>query len=226
MKVKRKLKSAFVQSFRGMTLSIITVIGLSPLAIAVPAKVSLHSPGQSVERQPQKLAQFSDTGPSERSQLLQQANALFNEGDLAGAEDNLRKFIKQFPEDAFGHFQLGNVLFRQKKPEEAISSYQEAIRLQPKYALAHNAMGMVYASQSRWEEAISEYKKALEINSNYGEALTNFALAMWQTNKKDEALSSLEKALNIFKEQNRGEKVNQVERILKEIKTADDPGVS
>ena len=226
MKVKRKLKSAFVQSFSGMTLSIITVMGISPLVSAVPAKVSLHSSEQSVERQPQKLAQFSDTGPSERSQLLQQANALFNQGDLTGAEENLRKFIKQFPEDGFGHFQLGNVLFRQKKPEEAISSYQEAIRLQPKYALAYNAIGMVYASQSRWEDAMTEYKKALEINPKYGEALTNFALVLWQTNKKDEALSSLEKALNIFKAQNRGEKVNQVERILREIKTADDPGVS
>ena len=78
MKVKRKLKSAFVQSFSGMTLSIITVIGLSPLALAVPAKVSLHSPGQSVERQPQKIAQFSGTDTPERSQLLQEANALYN----------------------------------------------------------------------------------------------------------------------------------------------------
>ncbi len=226
MKVKRKLKSAFVQSFSGMTLSIITVMGISPLVLAVPAKVSLDSSEQYPQRQPQKLAQFSDTGSSQRSQMLQQANSLFNQGDLTGAEENFRKFVKQFPDDAFGHFQLGNVLFRQKKPQEAISSYQEAIRLQPKYALAHNAMGMVYASQSRWEEAISEYKKALEINPNYGEGLTNFALALWQTNKKDEALSSLEKALNIFKEQNRGEKVNQVERILREIKTADDPSVS
>ncbi|MGJ5634101.1 tetratricopeptide repeat protein [Nostoc sp. CALU 1950] len=226
MKVKHKPKSAFVQFFSGMMLSIITVVGLSPLVLAVPGKVSLHTPEQDAQRQPQKLAQFSDTGPSERSQLLQQANALLNQGDLTGAEENLRKLIKQFPKDTFGHFQLGNVLFRQKKPEEAISAYQEAIRLQPKYALAHNAIGMVYASQSRWEEAIAEYRKALDINPNYAEGLTNFALALWQTNKKDEALSSLEKALNIFKEQNRGEKVNQVERILKEIKTADDPGIS
>ncbi|MEH2349020.1 MAG: tetratricopeptide repeat protein [Nostoc sp.] len=225
MKVKRKLKSAFVQSFSGITLSAIAVIGLSPLALAASGKVYLHSPEPDVQRQPQKLAQ-SGTGSPERSQLLQQANALFNQGDLTGAEENLRKFIKKFPDDAFGHFQLGNVLFRQKKPDEAISSYQEAIRLQSKYALAYNAIGMVYASQSRWEEAMTEYKKALGINPNYGEALTNFALVLWQTNKKDEALSSLEKALNIFKAQNRGEKVNQVERLLKEIKTADDPSVS
>lgn len=230
MKLKHKSKSAFVQSFSGMTLSIITVIGLSPLVLAVPAKVSLHSPEQYAQRQPQKLAQAPGTGSSEgsseRSQMMQQANASFNQGDLTGAEENLRKLIKKFPDDAFGRFQLGNVLFRQKKSEEAISSYREAIRIQPKYALAYNAIGIVYASQSRWEEAITEYKKALEINPNYGEGLTNFALALWQTNKKDEALSSLQKALNIFKAQNRGEKVNQVERILREIKTGDEPSVS
>ncbi|MEH2283782.1 MAG: tetratricopeptide repeat protein [Nostoc sp.] len=226
MKLKSKPKSAFVQPFSCMMLSIITVMGISPLVLAVPGQVSLHSPEHSAQRQPQKIAQASGTDTPERSQILQQVNALYNQGDFKGAEENLRKFIKKFPEDAFGHFQLGNALFQQKKPEDAISSYREAIRLQPKYALAYNAIGMAYASQSRWQEAITEYKKALEINPNYGEALTNFALAMWQTNKKDEALSSLEKALNIFKAQNRGEKVNQVERILKEIKTADDPGVS
>ncbi|MHC5734612.1 tetratricopeptide repeat protein [Nostoc sp.] len=226
MKVKRKPKSAFVQPISCMMLSIITVMGISPLVLAVPGQVSLHSLGESAQKQPQKIAQASGTDAPERSQLLQQANVLFSQGDLTGAEENLRKLIKKFPEDAFGHFQLGNVLFRQKKPEDAISSYREAIRFQPKYALAYNAIGIVYASQSRWEEAITEYKKALEINPNYGEGLTNFALALWQTNKKDEALSSLEKALNIFKAQNRGEKVNQVERILKEIKTADEPGVS
>jgi tetratricopeptide (TPR) repeat protein len=226
MKLNSKPKSAFVQPISCMMLSMIAVMGISPLVLAVPARVSLHPPEHDAQKQPQKIAQFSDTDSPERSQLIQQANTLYNQGDFKGAEENLRKFIKKFPEDAFGHFQLGNVLFQQKKSEEAIGVYQEAIRLKPKYALAFNAIGMVYASQSRWEEAITEYKKALEINPNYGEALTNFALVMWQTNKKDEALSSLEKALKIFKEQNRGEKANQVERILREIKTAEDPGVS
>ena len=225
MKLKKQYKSVFVQPLSCMMLSIITAIGISSSVLAVTG-ISLHSPEQDAHRQPQKIAQASGTDTPERSQLLQQANGLFSQGDLTGAEENLRKLIKKFPQDAFGHFQLGNVLFRQKKPEDAISSYREAIRLRPKYALAYNAIGIVYASQSRWEEAITEYKKALEINPNYGEGLTNFAIALWQTNKKDEALSSLEKALNIFKEQNRVEKVNQVERLLKEIKTADEPGVS
>ncbi|MBD2676965.1 MULTISPECIES: tetratricopeptide repeat protein [Nostoc] len=222
MKLNSKLKSAFVQPFSCIALSTIAAIGLSPSVLAV----SLHSPQQYTQRQVEKLAQFSDQGPSERSQILQQANALYNQGDMKGAEENLRKLIKQFPKDAFGHFQLGNVLFRQKKSEEAISAYREAIRLQSKYALAYNAIGMVYASENRWQEAITEYQKALEINPNYAEAMTNFALAMWQTNKQDEAISYLEKALNIFKEQNRKEKVNQVQKILEEIKKTDDPSIS
>ena len=225
MKLKKQYKSVLVQPLSCMTLSIITAIGISSSVLAVTG-ISLHSPEHSAQRQPQKIAQSSGTDTPERSQLIQQANALYNQGNFKGAEENLRKFIKKYPEDAFGRFQLGNVLFQQKKPEEAISAYREAIRIRSKYALAYNAIGMVYASQSRWEEAITEYKKALEINPNYGEALTNFALALWQTNKKDEALSSLEKALKIFKEQNRVEKANQVERILREIKTADDPSVS
>ncbi|WP_392531967.1 tetratricopeptide repeat protein [Nostoc sp. C117] len=226
MKLNSKLKLGFVQSISCMIMSIITPISLSPSVLAVSGKVSLHTPEQDTERQRQKIAQFSETDPPERSQLLQQANALLNQGDLTGAEGNLRKFIKKFPEDAFGHFQLGNVLFGQKKPDEAIKAYREAIRLQSKYALAYNAIGVVYASENRWQEAITEYQKALDINPNYAEALTNFALAMWQTNKPDEAVSSLEKALNIFQQQNRNEKVNQVKRILEEIKKSDDPSVS
>ncbi|MDZ8109260.1 MAG: tetratricopeptide repeat protein [Nostoc sp. DedQUE12a] len=226
MKLKKQFKSAFVQPLICIALSTIAAISLSPSVLAVSGKVSSPLPQKHTHRQTQKLAQFSDQGPSERSQILQQANALYNQGDMKGAEENLRKLIKQFPKDAFGHFQLGNVLFRQKKSDEAISAYREAIRLQSKYALAYNAIGMVYASESRWQEAITEYQKALEINPNYAEAMTNFALAMWQTNKQDEAISYLEKALNIFKEQKRNEKVNQVQKILEEIKKSDDPSIS
>ncbi|WP_103126588.1 tetratricopeptide repeat protein [Nostoc cycadae] len=209
-----------------MILTLIAAIGGSPLVLALPPKVALQGNAQITEKQPVKLAQLQDDNNSERSQLVQQANALYNQGDLTGAEKVLRRLNKKYPEDAFGHFQLGNVLLRQKQPEAAISSYQEAIRLKPKYALAYNALGVVYATQDRWDDAISQYRKALEINSNYGEAMTNLGQALWQVNKKDEAVASLEKALNIFKTQSRNDKVYQIQQMLKQIRTADDPSVS
>jgi tetratricopeptide (TPR) repeat protein len=219
-------RTVFVQPLSWVTLSIMTAIGISPLVLAVPAKVSWYSPQQLAKTQPQKLAQFSQTNQPERSQLLQQAQTLYEQENWTGAEENLRKYTKKFPQDAFGHFQLGNVLVRQGKSEAAISSYQEAIRFQSKYALAYNAIGAVYASQNRWEEAITEYQKALEINPDYGDALANLGEALWQTNKPDEAKASLEKALNVFKAQSRNQKVYQVERMLQQMKSSDDPGVS
>jgi tetratricopeptide (TPR) repeat protein len=206
-------------------LSLIAAIGSSPLALAVPTTVALHSPAQIADKQPQKLAQSSDNNP-ERLRLVQQANALYNERDFKGAETSLRQLIKKYPKDAFGHFQLGNVLLRQKQPEAAIQSYQEAIRLKPKYALAYNAMGVVYATQDRWNEAIAEYRKALEINPDYAEAMTNLGQALWQVNQRDEAVASLEKALNIFKTQSRNDRVYQIEQMLRQIRNIDDPSVS
>jgi tetratricopeptide (TPR) repeat protein len=236
MKLDKQVKTVFVQPLSYLTLCMITTIVISPSVLAVTAQNSLHSPKQSAERltphpnlnsTEQKMAQIQeDSVLKERSQFIQQANALYSQGDFKGAEESLRKFLKRFPEDSFGHFQLGNVLFRQNRLEEAITSYQEAIRLKPKYALAYNAIGIVYASESRWDEAMSEYRKALEINSDYADALTNLALALWQTNKRDEALASLKKAINIFKAQNRNEKAYQVEQILQKIQNSDSPGVS
>jgi tetratricopeptide (TPR) repeat protein len=229
MKQRSKMESRFVQTLSCLALSVITSTGVLPAVLAQeasPSKLACEATLSNAEQKPrqkqaQKVAQFADP-QQERSQLIQQANALFSQGDLQGAEENLCKFLKRYSDDAFGHFQLGNVFFRGKKYEAAISAYREAIRLRPQYAVAYNAAGMVFASQNRWSDAIAEYQKALEINRNYGDALANLALAFWQTNKKDEALASLEKAIGIFKQQNRNEKANQVEQLLQKIKNSDD----
>lgn len=239
MKLKSQLKSVFIQPLSCITLSVITTIFISPSVLAVSPQVFGNSSDkftyqpdynsitkQQAQEQTQKITQLSDTEQTDRSQLIQQANGLYNEGNLKAAEESFRKFLKKYPEDAFGHFQLGNILFEQKKSEEAISAYQEAIRLKPQYALAYNAIGIAYASQSHWEDAIAQYQKALEINPSYGDALTNFALALWQTNKRDQAVSSLEKALAIFKSQNRNQKAQQVEQILQQIKNSNNPPLS
>jgi tetratricopeptide (TPR) repeat protein len=173
-----------------------------------------------------KLVQIVDRDEQERSRLIQEANVSYSQGNFTAAEENLRKLIKKFPKDAFGHYQLGNVLYQQGKAEAAIGEYKEAIRLKSSYALAHNAMGNALASQSRWEEAIVEYQKALQINPEYADALASLGQALWQQGNRDEALASLEKALNIFKAQNRPDRANRVEQLLRQMKAADDPSVS
>ncbi|CEJ45830.1 Adenylate cyclase (Uncharacterized p rotein) [Umezakia ovalisporum] len=214
------IKSIFVS-----TLSIITTMTISPSVLGHSEKVALNSPAP-VNGGIQKLAQLDDQPEQERWQLMQQAKNLLNQGDLTGAEENLRKLIKKFPRYAFGHFELGNVLFQQDKLEDAINAYGEAIRLNANHALAYNGIGLVYASQGRWTEAITAYQKALDINPNYGDALANSALAFLQNNQQSEGIASLRKALNVFRAQGKNERVFEIEKILQQIKNADDPGIS
>lgn len=176
--------------------------------------------------QPQRLAQSVDNEVPEQAKLTEAANNLLNQGDLSGAEVGLRKLIKKYPDDTFGHYQLGNVLFRQGKKEDAIKEYQQAIRLDSKYAIAYNAVGQVMASQERWDDAINEYKKALKINSEYGEALTNMALSFLGKGNTQEAIASLEKAQKVFNAQGRAERARRVEQILREIKAGKTPTIS
>jgi tetratricopeptide (TPR) repeat protein len=232
MKSNTQQQTGFVTAFNWISLSIIT-LGL-PITVEaqeqslvkLACQTALNTSEQKPQaKQVQKLAQFADTS-QERSQLIQQANNLYNQRDFQGAAKTLCQLLKKSPQDTFVNFQLGNVFARLNQPEAAISAYREAIRRNSKYALAYNGIGVVYASQSRWEDAIAEYKKALEINPNYGEALVNYGQALWQINQKEQARASLEKALSIFKSQNRNERVYQVEQILQQIKTLDNPGIS
>lgn len=172
------------------------------------------------------LAQIGDRDDQERSRLIQEANVLYGQGNFAAAEENLRKLIKKFPKDAFAHYQLGNILYQQEKAEEAIGEYKQAIRFNSSYALAHNAMGIALASQTRWEEAIAEFQKALKINPEYADALASLGQVLWQKGNRNEALTSVNKALNIFKAQNRPDKVYQVQQLLQKMKTTEDPSVS
>jgi tetratricopeptide (TPR) repeat protein len=222
MKPKDSFQPRLAQAACYLTLGILIVTNTSEFVFA-----QVRNPTKQ-HTQEQILAQFSDANSEqqERSQLIRTANTLLNQGDLAGAEENLRKLMKKYPKDAFGYYQLGNVLFRQERKAEAIKQYQEAIRLDSKYALAHNGIGLVFASQEQWEEAIAEYNKALAINPNYGDALTNLAQAFWEVGKREEAIASLEKALNAFKAQNKPQKVERIQEILRKLKPNDDPSVS
>ncbi len=221
MKLKSQSQSVLVMPFRCLTLGIFGVYFASSSVLAgttFSSKLPLSS-GMVV-------AQLSEREQAERTQLIQTVNSQMNEGNLNGAEENLRQLVKKFPKDAFGHYQLGNLFLRQEKAEDAINSFQEATRLNPRYALAYNGMGVGYASQEKWDDAITQFRKALEINPEYGDALMFLGQVLMQVNKRDEGIASLNKALNIFKQQNRNERVKRIEEMLRKIKQSDDPSVS
>ncbi|MEA5571356.1 tetratricopeptide repeat protein [Calothrix sp. UHCC 0171] len=221
MQIKSQSKSVFTTHFYYLTLGILSVCLASSSVSAISTFSNQTTPSSGI-----LISQLSESEQSERTQLIQTANSQMQSGNLTGAEENLRQLVKKFPKDAFGHYQLGNVLLRQEKPENAIASFQEATRLNPRYALAYNGMGISYASQEKWDDAITQFRKALEINPEYGDALMFLGQVLLQVNKRDEGVASLNKALNIFKQQNRNERVKRIENILRKLKPTDDPSIS
>lgn len=202
-----------------MKLKSLIISGFVPFYCVLPTIVTVMAPSQ-------VLAQFSEREKAERAELIQKANSLLGQRNFTGAELALRQLVKKFPKDAFAHFQLGNALYLQEKPEDALVSFTEAVRLNPRYALAYNGLGLVYANQERWDDALAQFRKALEINPQYGDALMYMGQVQLQLNKRDEAVALLNKALSIFKSQNRNDRVNRIEGLLKKIKQSDDPSVS
>ncbi|GJD22286.1 TPR repeat-containing protein [Rivularia sp. IAM M-261] len=202
-----------------MKLKSLIISALVPFYCVLPTIVTVMAPSQ-------VLAQFSEREKAERTELIQKANSLLGQRDFTGAEETLRQLVKKFPKDAFAHFQLGNALYLQEKSDSALVSFTEAVKLNPRYALAYNGIGLVYANQERWDDALAQFRKALEINPQYGDALMYMGQVQLQLNKRDEAVALLNKALNIFKSQNRNDRVNRIEGLLRKIKQSDDPSVS
>ena len=154
-----------------------------------------------------------------RPVFLQQANQMADSGQLVAAEDAFGKLAILYPDDALVQYKLGEVQYRQGKPEAAILAYQTAIQKNANYAVAYNGIGQALASQQRFDEAIAAYEKALAINPNYADALMNFGYVLWKQGKASEAGSKLEAAKAIFQQQGRSARVQQIEKLLQEIRT-------
>jgi len=220
MKLKSIKLSAFVNSVTGICLGVITGTAMSLSVQAQTNSVDEYNPTEIIQQKQPSPQEF------ERSQLIRQANEFFAQEKFAEAQNNLRRLMKMFPDDPYPHYQLGNILLRQGQPEAAIAAYQEAIRRNSRHALARNGIGVARASQGLWDEAISEYQQALKINSNYGDALANLGEALIRKGKKQEGIASLEKAKKVYQQQDRPEKVKQVEEFLQKLNQEDSTTVS
>lgn len=231
-----QFQSPLIQRFTGLTLGILTGIGMSQTVLAqttLPNDVQqeieeiqreTEENRQEVERgqweaeQQQREAQTRQQYAKELQRLAQEWSDLLDSPDnFTQAEVAFRKLSEMRP-GAREYYQLGNSLYQQGKVEAAVILHQQAIRLNPRHALAHNAIGVARANQGRWEEAIAEYEQALLINDNYTEALKNIGRALLQQGRREEAIAYLEKARNLFKEQNIQDEVARVERLLQQAR--------
>ncbi len=125
------------------------------------------------------------------------ASAMAASGDVPGAVEMLREWIRLKPDDARAHSDLGLLLQYQGRLSEAISELHEAIRLKPDDAGAHSGLGSLLRDQGKLDEAISEINKAIRLVPQQARFHDSLAWILHSQGKVGEAISEFREAIRL-----------------------------
>jgi superkiller protein 3 len=81
-------------------------------------------------------------------------NALFQEGQVEAAIDQLQEAVKISPYLLTANFNLGNAFLQQQRLDDAIAQYRKVIELDPNFAEALSNLGLALAQNGQLGEAI------------------------------------------------------------------------
>jgi len=104
--------------------------------------------------------------PQDQSALLQQAQALLVQGNLAAAEAIYRQLLGAGVEDASLLSNLAVICWQRDQHDEMERLLRHALRLQPRNASAHYNLALVLAQRGAGSEAIHHYRQALPLASS------------------------------------------------------------
>lgn len=131
--------------------------------------------------------------------LLEEAAALYSQGDYREAEAVIKKALGQTfvrYDQAEAYAILGNIYNQLDYMQDAIEAYQKSLELNPDSSRYWTNLGVAYRLTAQYDKAESCYKKALELDPNYPELYTSLgALHLTHTMRFTEAITYLEKAI-------------------------------
>ena len=133
-------------------------------------------------------------------------NALFNSRKLIimkflaskkylDAEAAARRFIENYPENAFGWKLAGVVSFYLARYQDAQDMLLRAIYLDGKDPESLSTLGNVLRYKGAIKEALECYERSLGVDENHSPALNGKGLCLMDFDRAEEALNCLEKAL-------------------------------
>lgn len=133
--------------------------------------------------------------------------ALRQEGDLKGAEEELRQAIKLDDNLSFAHSNLSVVLLDAGKKDEALTEAKKAVIFNDKQPVFRVVLGNALLDTGDAKAAMVEYRAALLIQPDYENALYHLGRALIQDNRKSEAEMVLTQALSLDESDERVEKL-------------------
>ncbi len=128
-------------------------------------------------------------------ELFDQAIALHQGGNLAGAERLYQQALLMEPNSFAPRHMLGVIRFQQGRGSEAIDLIMGALKLNPQVAAAWINLGHVQAASGRTEEAVASYRKALVLAPGNTAVLNALAAQLSRLGRQNEVLDALDRLL-------------------------------
>ena len=121
---------------------------------------------------------------------LQDASALFKQGNNAQALDKVNSYLAAHPKDAKARFLLGLIYTEQNKSAEAIKVFTSLTEDYPELPEPYNNLAVLYAAQGQYDKAKIALETAIRTHPSYATAHENLGdiYAKLATQAYDKAL--------------------------------------
>jgi tetratricopeptide (TPR) repeat protein/2-polyprenyl-3-methyl-5-hydroxy-6-metoxy-1,4-benzoquinol methylase len=129
--------------------------------------------------------------------LIDEGNALQEQGRTAEAMARYDAAVQADPRCARAHLNRGNILLAGAQFDEARDAYQLAIACDPLYAAAHFNLGNLNCRAGEYDRALPNYQAAIGIKPDFSDAFVAMANALDSLGRTAEAVESYERALAI-----------------------------
>lgn len=154
---------------------------------------------------------------SDRPQLLQQAVALHQNGNLAAAEQLYLQILAAEHDHLDALHLLGLLRHQQGRNSEALALIDAAVARKPGWVEALSNRGTILAKLKRPEESLASYDRAIAVDPDQAELHYGRANALRNLGRHDEAVASYDRALArkpdyAFAHHNRGNALRDLNR--------------
>ena len=137
------------------------------------------------------------TGEQDALRLIDEGNAIEQEGRIAEALERYESAIRLAPNLPRAHLNRGNVLLQKGDAEGALEAYATALVKDPYYAGAHYNMGNAYVRAGRRVEALAAYRRAIALKPDFADAEVALGSALEDLGHLEDAVASYRRALTI-----------------------------
>jgi tetratricopeptide (TPR) repeat protein len=132
--------------------------------------------------------------------VFDQAIALINSGDLAGAEARCRAALAEYPRDVNMLALLGALLVKLDRAEEAEAKLRQVITEAPTFAKPHEDLGHLLVQKNRAQEAVPLLERATHLDPKLDKAWFTLGRALVLAGRGAEADAAFERSFELSPE--------------------------